>query len=46
MVGEESNVKILRHTYATKNNAYRAAKSAWEQLQRGGVQPHSGARVA
>ncbi|ECD9323726.1 phage late control D family protein [Salmonella enterica subsp. houtenae] len=35
MVGEEGNIKILRHTYATKDNAYRAAKSAWEQLQRG-----------
>lgn len=35
MVGKEGNVKILRHTYATKDNAYRAAKSAWEQLQRG-----------
>jgi len=35
MVGEDGNVKILRHTYASKENAYRAAKSAWEQLQRG-----------
>lgn len=35
MVGEEGNIKVLRHTYANKNNAYRAAKSAWELLQRG-----------
>jgi len=28
MVGEEGNVKILRHTYASKDNACRATKSA------------------
>ncbi len=35
LVGAEGNVKILRHTYASQGNAYRAAKSVWEQLQRG-----------
>lgn len=35
LVGAEGNVKILRHTYASQDNAWRAAKSAWEQLQHG-----------
>ncbi|ACR70292.1 phage late control D family protein [Edwardsiella ictaluri] len=35
MVGKEGNIKVLRHTYASKQNAWRAAKSALMQLQRG-----------
>ncbi|UVS99074.1 phage late control D family protein [Burkholderia glumae] len=33
--GTADNVKTLRHTYANKGNATRAAKSEWEKLQRG-----------
>ncbi|MGJ5604001.1 phage late control D family protein, partial [Morganella morganii] len=29
------NVLTLSHTYANKNNAERAAKAAWEKMQRG-----------
>ena len=29
------NVKVLRHTYATKSNAERAARSEWVRIQRG-----------
>ncbi|MDN0075611.1 phage late control D family protein [Crenobacter sp. SG2303] len=29
------NVKVLRHVYATEANATRAARSAWERMQRG-----------
>lgn len=29
------NVKVLRHVYASKTNAERGAKAAWEKLQRG-----------
>lgn len=29
------NTKTLRHTYATRNNAERAAKAEWQRLQRG-----------
>lgn len=29
------NIKTLRHTYATKSNAERAATSEWQRLQRG-----------
>lgn len=29
------SVKVLRHTYANKTNATRAAKAEWERLQRG-----------
>ncbi|HAT1528273.1 TPA: phage late control D family protein [Morganella morganii] len=35
LVGEEGNVLTLSHTYANKNNAERAAKAAWEKMQRG-----------
>ena len=29
------NVKVLRHTYASKSNAERAARSEWRKIQRG-----------
>lgn len=35
LAGEEGNVLSLSHTYANKNNAERAAKAAWEKMQRG-----------
>lgn len=35
LVGEEGNVMVLFHTYASKTNAERAAKAAWEKIQRG-----------
>ncbi|HGN1366461.1 TPA: phage late control D family protein, partial [Proteus mirabilis] len=35
LVGEEGNVMVLSHTYASKTNAERAAKAAWEKIQRG-----------
>jgi uncharacterized protein len=35
LFGTAENVKTLRHTYANKGNATRAAKAAWEKLQRG-----------
>ncbi|ENP2198880.1 phage late control D family protein [Salmonella enterica] len=35
LIGSDENVLVLRHTYASKGNAKRAAKSAWERLQRG-----------
>ncbi|MGO4813351.1 phage late control D family protein [Cupriavidus sp. 2MCAB6] len=30
-----ANVKVLRHTYASKANAERAARAEWQRLQRG-----------
>lgn len=38
LVGAEGNVKILRHTYASKQNAHRAATNNWKKLQRGACQ--------
>ncbi|EFU9021484.1 phage late control D family protein [Salmonella enterica] len=35
LIGSDENVLVLRHTYASESNAKRAAKSAWERLQRG-----------
>lgn len=35
LIGTEDNVLLLRHTYATKTNAQRAAQAKWQQLQRG-----------
>lgn len=35
LVGNQDNVKTLRHIYASKKNAERAAKAEWEKLQRG-----------
>lgn len=35
LIGTDENVFVLRHTYASKSNAMRAAKAKWEQLQRG-----------
>lgn len=35
LIGTDENVLTLRTTYASKNNAQRAAKSNWERLQRG-----------
>ncbi|WP_343661263.1 hypothetical protein [Ralstonia sp.] len=29
------NVKVLRHTYASKSNAERAARAEWQKIQRG-----------
>jgi phage protein D len=34
-VSDTGNIKALRHTYATKDNAMRAAQAAWARLQRG-----------
>lgn len=38
LVGAEGNIKTMRHTYANKQNAYRAAKNEWLKLQRGAAQ--------
>ncbi|NBJ32224.1 phage late control D family protein [Serratia fonticola] len=35
LAGSDENVLVLRHTYASKYNAERAAKTNWERLQRG-----------
>ncbi|HEM7185956.1 TPA: phage late control D family protein [Providencia rettgeri] len=35
LAGEQGNVLTLSHTYATKENAARAAKANWEKIQRG-----------
>lgn len=35
LIGSDENVKHLRHTYANKKNAERAAKAEWLRLQRG-----------
>ncbi|MBU9457010.1 phage late control D family protein [Burkholderia multivorans] len=35
LFGTAENVKVLRHTYANRSNATRAAKAEWEKLQRG-----------
>jgi phage protein D len=35
LAGDQENVLVLRHTYSSKGNAERAAKSIWERLQRG-----------
>ncbi|TXE26943.1 phage late control D family protein [Serratia ureilytica] len=35
LIGSDENVKVLRHTYANKYNATRAADSAWRKIQRG-----------
>ncbi|MBD2793467.1 phage late control D family protein [Xenorhabdus sp. 42] len=35
LVGSEGNVLVLKHTYAYKSNAERAAKAEWEKIQRG-----------
>ncbi|MGL9724859.1 phage late control D family protein [Sodalis sp. (in: enterobacteria)] len=35
LIGSEENVLVLRHTYASKHNAERAARANWERLQRG-----------
>lgn len=32
---DPDNVKVLRHTYATKSNAERAARAEWQRIQRG-----------
>ena len=29
------NVKVLRHTYASRSNAERAARAEWQKMQRG-----------
>jgi uncharacterized protein len=38
LVGAEGNVKVLRHTYSSKQNAHRAATNQWKKLQRGACQ--------
>lgn len=35
LVGSDENVKVLRHLYASKANAQRAALAEWSRLQRG-----------
>lgn len=35
LIGDSENVKVLRHVYANKTNALRAARAEWERLQRG-----------
>lgn len=35
LIGSDENVKHLRYIYANQKNAERAAKSAWQRLQRG-----------
>ncbi|WP_404273150.1 phage late control D family protein [Yersinia similis] len=35
LIGTDENVLTLRTTYASKNNAQRAAKSNWERIQQG-----------
>ncbi|MDC9622748.1 phage late control D family protein [Xenorhabdus sp. XENO-7] len=35
LAGSEGNVLVLKHTYAYKSNAERAAKAEWEKIQRG-----------
>lgn len=32
---DPDNLKVLRHTYATKSNAERAARAEWQRIQRG-----------
>lgn len=38
LAASADNVKTLRHTYASRANAQRAAKSAWAAIQRGKAQ--------
>ncbi|BAU74375.1 phage late control D family protein [Metapseudomonas furukawaii] len=35
IVGDEDNAKTLRHTYADRSSALRAAKAEWKKIQRG-----------
>ncbi|BET96430.1 phage late control D family protein [Xenorhabdus taiwanensis] len=35
LVGSEGNVLVLKHTYAYRSTAERAAKAEWEKIQRG-----------
>ncbi len=35
LAGSEGNVLVLKHTYAYKSSAERAAKAEWEKIQRG-----------
>ena len=35
LVGADGNVKVLRHTYSSKQNAHRAATNQWKKLQLG-----------
>nr|WP_244149797.1 phage late control D family protein [Xenorhabdus thuongxuanensis] len=35
LAGNEGNVLVLKHTYAYKSTAERAAKTEWERIQRG-----------
>ncbi|WP_286133321.1 phage late control D family protein [Tatumella sp. OPLPL6] len=35
LVGTDDNVLVLSHTYASRDNAARAAKAQWDKLQRG-----------
>ncbi|GHE20126.1 phage late control D family protein [Halomonas urumqiensis] len=38
IAGSDENVKRLRHTYATRDDAVSAANSEWQRLQRGGAE--------
>ncbi|OKP03940.1 phage late control D family protein [Xenorhabdus eapokensis] len=35
LAGSEGNVLVLKHTYANRSNAERAAKAEWQKIQRG-----------
>lgn len=35
IIGDEENAKALRHTYANRSSALRAARSEWKKIQRG-----------
>ncbi|WP_239504284.1 phage late control D family protein [Serratia marcescens] len=35
LAGSDGNILVLRHTYAYEANAQRAAKAAWQRIQRG-----------
>jgi phage protein D len=44
LIGTDENVLVLSRTYANRRNAERAAKAAWERLQRGVASFSSGWR--
>ncbi len=35
IIGDEDNAKVLRHTYANRSSALRAARAEWGRIQRG-----------
>ncbi|MGM0912760.1 MAG: contractile injection system protein, VgrG/Pvc8 family [Pseudomonadota bacterium] len=38
IAGSDENIKRLRHTYASRDDAASAAKSEWQRIQRGGAE--------